>query len=734
MQGVSSPPSSISSANTKRPSWPSYAQPLEHRWINIQAEMTLTTEHVAHIPPPHNGTLPPLHNGALPPPHNGSLPRSPTIFRLTASTQLRKVTGLQKRWKSAELSCSREIDVSRRGLRKRAWWPCGPAMQKFDTEIVGEIEELLKNVELGDADIYLRLYMIGKSQEKSRPVIMVCCSNPRVRTQAEEAIRESRIPKEYPEFALGASALPLEQPGLVRALAGMSGATQSAGHQTQVHGSRKRARGDEEDEEDEDDEPPPQKRQTYDSNHISEAIRYPVGRRLYVGSRVATGGVIIRIHERDHQLTVSHVLDDEPVLAPSDSDGQSLLEECHFDDMSEDDDEVDSATSNEPNGRPTFGHGRQTPFDPSSAGYIQKDQAVSTYDSRNGPNPGLDYTLLPLDLIWVPHGEREDVLPNKIILPDAKSPRTLCIEEVLGIPETEQAVAVATASRGVVRGVLVPTVVYFRNAKLPRLQRLHPVHLDSPVGLGDSGSAVVDQITGHLYGHIVRGAEQSTTAYIVAAAEVFDELWQMTAANPQLVTILKSVYDDVYISPREQKIVNPAPDVTASCSPSPSPAPAPTGIDPHGPDAYVPGLPVALGVEFSFPEPGESPIPVELLGLGPIYSGIESPPGLTMASYSDIMTSGANSAGSMAPGQGHPEGTDTDSTAAMNLATGHQNTTKPVDPDGQPLFDRQPGPPVDPRTGVFGPWNGGLAATAEEPEVDGAEYDPFYNVPFEPWA
>ncbi|EAQ85320.1 predicted protein [Chaetomium globosum CBS 148.51] len=676
--------------------------------------------------------MPPPHNGSLPPPHNGPLPRPATIFRLTASTQLRKVTGLQKRWKSAELSCSREIDVSLRGLRKRAWWPCGPAMQKFDSEIVGEIEELLKNVELGDADIYLRLYMIGKSPEKSRPVIMVCCSNPRVRTQAEEAIRESRIPKEYPEFALGASALPLEQPGLVRALAGMSGATQSAGHRTQVHGSRKRARGDEEDEEDKDDEPPPQKRQTYDSNHIDdlapEVISYPVGRRLYVGPRIATGGVIIRIHERDHQLTVSHVLDDEPVPAPSDSDRQSLLEECHFDDMSEDDDEIDSATSNEPDGRP---HVSQTPFDPHSAGYIPKHLAVSPYDSRNGPNPGLDYTLLPWDLIFAPHREQEYFLPNKIVLPDVKNPRTLCIEGVLGIPETEQAVAVATASSGVIRGVLVPTVVYFRNAKLPHFQRLHPVHLDGPVGLGDSGSAVVDQITGHLYGHIVRGAEQSTTAYIVAAAEVFDELWQMTAANPQLVSILKSVYDDVYTSPREEKIVNPAPDITASCSPPPSPTPAPTSIDLHGPDAYVAGSPFALREELSFPAPPISPIPGEFMGLGPIYSGIESPPGLTMESYSDIMTSGATSAGSMAPGQGHPEGTDTDSTAAMNLATGHQNTVKTVELTYQPLFGRQPGSPGEPRSGVFRPWNGEPAPTAEEPEV-GADYDQFYNFPYEP--
>ncbi|KAK4244321.1 hypothetical protein C7999DRAFT_17406, partial [Corynascus novoguineensis] len=117
-----------------------------------------------------------------------------------------------------EQSCSRELNIARRGLRKQAWWACGPAMEQFDRDIFPLIEKLLRNADLGNEDLYLRLYMIGKSRSMSRPVIMVCCSNPRVRAQAEESIRASSIPDTYPEFALGACAIPLEQPGLVRGL------------------------------------------------------------------------------------------------------------------------------------------------------------------------------------------------------------------------------------------------------------------------------------------------------------------------------------------------------------------------------------------------------------------------------------------------------------------------------------------------------------------------------------
>nr|QPI70958.1 Dipeptidase [Chaetomium cochliodes] len=567
--------------------------------------MTLTTEHVTHIPPPNNGAL----------------PHPATIFRLTATTQLRKVTGLQKRWESAELSCSREIDVCRRRLKKRAWWPCGPAMHIFDSEIVGEIEELLKNVELGDADIYLRLYMIGKSPEKSRPVIMVCCSNLRVRTQAELAIRESRIPEQYPEFALGASALPLEQPRLVHPLAGMSGAVQAAGNQTRVYKSHKRARI-HDDDEDEDDEPPPQKRRTFNWNGLDLAAvvitAYPVGRCIVVGRRSATGGVIIQVEGREYQLTVSHVMDDEPAFAPEVPDQQRLLEECHFDDMSEEDDELDSAVSNESDEGQTLPY--QRAFDPRSTGFIQKHLAGSEYDSRNGPNPGLDYMLLPLDRISAPAWD-QPYSPNEIVVGTGTQQTMLYIEEVASIPAEEQGVAIATASSGVIHGVLIPTAVYFRNKSLPHFQKLYPVHLERPVGSGDSGSAVVNETTGQLFGHIVRGAHQSTTAYMVAAVEVFKDIREKALSDVHLVEVFggpPSILKDA------TEKISSAPYINHSHSRFPSPPLA--RVEPRDWGLDSSGFPITTSANWNLTD-----------------DDLETP-GLTMTANTEATTSAATSA------------------------------------------------------------------------------------------
>ena len=65
----------------------------------------------------------------------------------------------------------------------------------------------------GYADIFVRLYMVGSRTASSRPVIMVCCTDARVRGDVETEIRKSGLLDQFPEFATGQSALPLELPG-----------------------------------------------------------------------------------------------------------------------------------------------------------------------------------------------------------------------------------------------------------------------------------------------------------------------------------------------------------------------------------------------------------------------------------------------------------------------------------------------------------------------------------------
>ncbi|KAK8039982.1 hypothetical protein PG993_008393 [Apiospora rasikravindrae] len=110
--------------------------------------------------------------------------------------------------------------TTRLGRAKSAWWAHGAALERFEKDIEPLIGATLRNIELGYADIYYRLYMIGRRAETSRPIIMICCTESRVRNDVESIIRQSGVLDEYPEFGLGACALPLEQPSPARPLAG----------------------------------------------------------------------------------------------------------------------------------------------------------------------------------------------------------------------------------------------------------------------------------------------------------------------------------------------------------------------------------------------------------------------------------------------------------------------------------------------------------------------------------
>jgi hypothetical protein len=424
-------------------------------------------------------------------------------------------------------------------------------MEKFDSDIAPEIEGLLKHVDLGDADIYLRLYMIGKSPSKSRPVIMVCCSNSQVRAQAEEAIRASQIPQVYPEFSLGACAIPLEQPGLIRALAGVADKASAAGRPPQ-HGKWKGERHESKE--------LPEGATPSEANQTVAPLPQLVGRRIYarvVGLgdsaplRPATGGAVIQLGGRlgsCYQLTVSHVLEGAPVSEWNPC-GQ---DELHFDGMSEDedDDEVSTASTASTASSSSTASAPQVISSgvvPPSADAAGSSFAVNSWkfklDSRDGPNPGLDYTLLDLN-----HESLEldymyedymymSLFPNRIAMPGDKRKR-ITIREVARMPtDEEEEVFVVTASRGAIHGILLPSAVHFRNATLPRFQKLYPVLLQDCVSVGDSGSVIVGKTSGQLFGHLVRGVPGSTTAYIVAATQVFSDIRERTglAVGPSRV-------------------------------------------------------------------------------------------------------------------------------------------------------------------------------------------------------
>lgn len=75
----------------------------------------------------------------------------------------------------------------------KVWWANGAALAKFEREIISKIDGALDNIEQRHAVIILRLYVIGKRVEESRPLVMVCCTDTQVKNDAESSIRRSGV-------------------------------------------------------------------------------------------------------------------------------------------------------------------------------------------------------------------------------------------------------------------------------------------------------------------------------------------------------------------------------------------------------------------------------------------------------------------------------------------------------------------------------------------------------------
>ncbi len=78
---------------------------------------------------------------------------------------------------------------------------------------------------------------------------------------------------------------------------------------------------------------------------------------------------------------------------------------------------------------------------------------------------------------------------------------------------------------------------YARLPNLSKFQQVFTVLLDGTLKAGDCGSAVVDESSGNLYGHIVYGSAASSVAYIIPAIEVFADISARLGSAVSLVPV-----------------------------------------------------------------------------------------------------------------------------------------------------------------------------------------------------
>ncbi|KAI1144723.1 hypothetical protein F4825DRAFT_342036 [Nemania diffusa] len=499
-------------------------------------------------------------------------------------------------WPDPQESIGRQTSCSR--VRKRTvWWPRGPALDTFEKLIQPQIEINLKRVDFGHAELFIKLYMIGRKPESANPIIMVCCTDSEARDAAEAAIRESGLLNGHEGFGLGAISLPLEHPTPVRRLSPKNddcdlSARSSKSDTTNppsellpslsTNGSFHPPLGNT--------LFPPSTPSALDGSLLLIVDTLPIpdepgisnaglvvfasvlepllGRRICTSTnssqasthlQYATAGVVIKVGKIYYQLTAGHLFEIESGISDSKS-APTSLDECRFDGQS-DDDENDSDYNLEMTER-----GSKTPEDAQSSNGSASD---STSGETIGDEPHDALSAQKIHNSDVKRFEVPENPPNtdRVVpiahLPRGRSFRCPIDYAIIALPNSsvenmgrkintpgayprvtdvaeagyeERNIIVVTHST-IIEGVLIPGKMAHRGYKAHQFESLIQIELKSEVFEGDSGSPVLDMSTGSLYGHIIMGVPGTKLAYIVQALDIFRDIETKIGKPPSIVTV-----------------------------------------------------------------------------------------------------------------------------------------------------------------------------------------------------
>jgi hypothetical protein len=388
--------------------------------------------------------------------------------------------------------------------------------------------------------------MIGRTEERAKPKILVCSMDRSARKEVRKAIAGSGVLNGYPTIKLGdISQLPdlLAQHDLdpsILTIPNLSG-------ETLIY---------------------------------SPPSDNAFGRRLFIlrpdsrAPRPATAGPMLYINGEVYQLTVGHAFakpDDNSVFMSS----FSTLDDCDFDDQSDSDEEKDipdtskldvSSTPPQENqdhtGEDTIStsdisSGQLSPSSSAAAvvvasvpsgnstppksipGLLNQSRGKKSTTpkrlgrigklgmvSEDGPNPTLDYGVVKLE------GKcRND--DNEMPFGPNGTQRWLRVLKAAKVGSNSVSVVTTTASSRFLSGKLFATASYMRLPNQITFQELYSVRLNGTLADGDCGSGILDQL-GNFYGHIVAGTIGTGLAYIVPAVDVFQDIYDRMGADVTL--------------------------------------------------------------------------------------------------------------------------------------------------------------------------------------------------------
>lgn len=452
-------------------------------------------------------------------------------------------------WPDPMDSLGQKVNTRTRRIgRSSVWFPRGPALEKYNEVIRAEVEGVLNNIELPEGErLIVKLYMMGRSEQKANPIVMICCPDRATRKEAEALIRESELleREENRGFGLGSTGFPLETNFLPRPLGkGIqlnNNPTTGAALRVDVYGLSEPGIG--------------RKLSFVASTQDSRSVRY------------ATGGPIVYLGNRPYQLTVAHAAKLNPGWK-STQEQASDTDECEFDGQSDDDDDDDddehmilsrgsvspgwpmrdsdhesdqqksqqsSTFSDSYPETPDLGRFQipkiSTPL--MSPNLMEMDEEFSqwmkspansstllgSFPMPDGFGGELDYLLinLPEEFPWLAKGL------NEVKLKESLRSRSVYVHDI-GSTNNADVSILAITSRGPIRGNILADAVSFKTHKSCSFQQLLTVLLSEGLREGDSGSALIDAETGHFYGYVILGVDGDCAAYALPSPMIMAKI------------------------------------------------------------------------------------------------------------------------------------------------------------------------------------------------------------------
>ncbi|CAH0024238.1 unnamed protein product [Clonostachys rhizophaga] len=476
-----------------------------------------------------------------------------TTFKLaTNPASIFRSSSRATTWPDPLASIGAAIDTGTKKMDGlKAWFTKGPARETFESKILPELEHLLENCGLPEgAPLFLRDYMIGPSEIRAAPTVMICCIDKNILAKAKRCVSENGVVKSH-GFKLGCSALYLEARTMpIKCM-----------------------------------EELPLDEENDDISRDSRLGSTLLGRRVFFRSddngnlRAATGGPVVMLGGDLYQLTVAHVLEreDQDSIHRQELDLDSFElesdnEERGFEyegattslgSISSDEslDETDPDEDGERSGssgdklhrdavcKPEFHQDQRLENQAldSSPGKLQlpakqvwpgrhvEDNAIC---SSPKPSRTLDYLLFAIS--------NEDKPLSSVQTMNTVHPRmyksgngsekdhqVLEIRQPAAIGDSENEVMIITAV-GVVLGRLIPGATSYRQPGNTEFRRVYIIFAESQVFEGDCGAAVIDASTGCFYGQVVLGVPGTPLAYLVPSSEILQDIENQTGLKASL--------------------------------------------------------------------------------------------------------------------------------------------------------------------------------------------------------